>query len=53
MVSVREGGDDKHLGLGLYIAKLIAEGHDGRIEATNTGSGVTVTVILKGEANGE
>ncbi len=53
MVSVREGGDDKHLGHGLYIAKLIAEGHDGRIEATNTGSGVTVTVILKGEANGE
>ncbi len=53
MVSVRESGDDKHLGLGLYIAKLIAEGHGGRIEATNTGNGVTVTVTLKGEANGE
>ena len=53
MVSVREGGDDKHLGLGLYIAKLIAEGHGGRIDATNTNDGVIVTVTLAGEEDGE
>ncbi len=53
MVSVREGGDDKHLGLGLYIAKLIAEGHSGRIEAANTEDGVTFAVTLPGETNGE
>jgi len=40
MVSVRPGGGDKHLGLGLYIAKLIAEGHGGRIEAHNVEGGV-------------
>ncbi|MDH3372343.1 MAG: ATP-binding protein [Gammaproteobacteria bacterium] len=53
MVSVRRGGDDKHLGLGLYVAKLIAEGHRGTIEATNSEGGVTVTVTLPGDTNGE
>ncbi len=53
MVSVRRGGDDKHLGLGLYIARLIAEGHRGTIEATNSEDGVTVTVTLAGDTNGE
>ncbi len=46
MVSVREGGDDKHLGLGLYVAKLIAEGHGGTIAASNDTDGVTFTVSL-------
>ena len=46
MVSMRPGGDDKHLGLGLYIAKLIAEGHDGKITANNIEDGVTFTVTL-------
>jgi dedicated sortase system histidine kinase len=46
MVSVRPGAGEKHLGLGLYIAKLIAEGHGGRIEADNTDSGVRFTVAL-------
>ena len=46
MVSVRPGKDNKHLGLGLYIAKLIAEGHNGRIEAENTDGGVTFRVTL-------
>ncbi len=45
MVSVR-GGDDRHLGLGLYIAKLIAEGHGGRIDAANVEGGVEFRVSL-------
>jgi signal transduction histidine kinase len=46
MVSVRPGQDDKHLGLGLYVAKLIAEGHGGRIGADNTDTGVKLTISL-------
>ena len=45
MVSVRTG-DDKHLGLGLYVAKLIAEGHSGRITAGNINDGVKFSVSL-------
>jgi dedicated sortase system histidine kinase len=45
MVSVR-GGDDRHLGLGLYVAKLIAEGHSGKITATNTDNGVEFSVTM-------
>jgi dedicated sortase system histidine kinase len=45
MVSVR-GGDDRHLGLGLYVAKLIAEGHSGKITATNTDDGVEFSVTM-------
>ena len=52
MVSVRPGSDDQHLGLGLYVARLIAEGHGGKIEATNTADGVTVRVTLQGDRNG-
>ena len=46
MVSVRPGRDDKHLGLGLYIARLIADGHGGRIEANNIDGGVRFSVRL-------
>lgn len=47
MVSVRQGGDaGEHLGLGLYIAKLIAEGHGGTIQAENTENGVVFCVQL-------
>ncbi len=46
MVSVRADGSDRHLGLGLYVAKLIAEGHGGRISAENTGDGVRFSVVL-------
>ena len=46
MVSVRSGEAGKHLGLGLYIARLIAEGHNGSIEATNTANGVMFQVRL-------
>ena len=46
MVSVRTDGSDKHLGLGLYVAKLIAEGHGGRIAAENVDGGVRFSVVL-------
>jgi len=46
MVSVRPGRDDKHLGLGLYIARIIADGHGGRIEANNIDGGVRFSVHL-------
>ena len=46
MVSVRHGDGERHLGLGLYVARLIAEGHNGVISAENTYSGVIFTVKL-------
>lgn len=53
MVSVRPDNSDQHLGLGLYIARLIAEGHGGKIDARNVENGVTVRVTLQGDKNGE
>ncbi len=47
MISVRPGGADEHLGLGLFIARLIAEGHDGSIRADNTDSGVRFSARLR------
>ena len=44
MVSMRPGENNKHLGLGLYVAKLIAEGHGGMIGAENTNDGVSFLV---------
>ena len=46
MVSVRKAKDDKHLGLGLYIARLIADGHNGSIAAGNTDGGVRFSIRL-------
>jgi signal transduction histidine kinase len=49
LVSVREDRAEKaHLGLGLYIVQLIAEFHDGRVDASNLddGSGVRMRVVL-------
>jgi two-component system, OmpR family, sensor histidine kinase ChvG len=45
----RQGRDDKpHFGLGLYIVRLIAEFHDGRVSAANRddGGGAVFTVTL-------
>ena len=46
MISVRPAKDDKHLGLGLYVAKIVAEGHGGSILADNVENGVRFTVQL-------
>ncbi|HEX4886179.1 MAG TPA: ATP-binding protein [Casimicrobiaceae bacterium] len=52
MVSLRDegrrGGAGPHLGLGLYIVRLIVEAHGGTVRADNRadGSGVVVTVTL-------
>ena len=46
LVSVRDRNRDKHLGLGLYIARLIAEGHGGSISAANTEHGVVFRIAL-------
>ena len=46
MVSMRPEGGDRHLGLGLYIARLIAAGHGGRIDADNIDGGVRLCVRL-------
>lgn len=46
MVSVRSGDAGKHLGLGLYIARLVAEGHNGSIDARDIDGGVIFEVRL-------
>jgi signal transduction histidine kinase len=46
LVSVRDRDGDKHLGLGLFIARLIAEGHQGSISADNTDGGVEFSIKL-------
>ena len=50
MVSIRESSTDKqpHLGLGLYIARLITDYHKGKITAQNhhAPQGVTVSICL-------
>ena len=48
MVSVRKDEKSGHLGLGLYIARLIAQAHGGQIEAQNRadGTGVVFSIHL-------
>ena len=50
MVSVRKGGGKRHLGLGLYVARLIVEGHNGTISADNMEDGVMFTIMLPKQA---
>ena len=49
MVSMRSGENTRHLGLGLYVAKLIAEGHGGTIAADNIEGGVVFKIRLPGQ----
>lgn len=57
MVSLRKerADDEPHLGLGLYVARLIAEFHGGTIEASNleSGDGVAFRVRLPLTLTGE
>ncbi|TFH41554.1 MAG: proteobacterial dedicated sortase system histidine kinase, partial [Lysobacterales bacterium] len=50
MVSIRndKGSEDPHLGLGLYIVRLIAEVHGARARASNLpgGEGVAVQIVF-------
>ncbi|MDH5638047.1 MAG: ATP-binding protein [Nitrospinota bacterium] len=50
LVAGREGGERgrAHLGIGLYVARVIAEGHGGSISAGNSpdGKGVEICMIL-------
>ena len=48
MVSVRPQGGGAHLGLGLYVARMIAQFHGGSIDVANRsdGSGVVVSVRI-------
>ncbi len=50
MVSVREqrAGDDAHLGLGLYLVRLVAEFHGGRAFAHDVAGGVEAGFLLRG-----
>ena len=47
MVSTRSG-EGQQLGLGLYIARMIAEFHDGKVTLRNHLTGVEVAVELPG-----
>jgi dedicated sortase system histidine kinase len=51
LVSVRDRNRDEHLGLGLYIARLIAEGHRGSISADNIDGGVAFEIRLPAAMN--
>jgi signal transduction histidine kinase len=46
LVSMRGDNKSRHLGLGLYIARLIAEGHGGSIVAQDVANGVAFVVHL-------
>jgi signal transduction histidine kinase len=52
MVSMRSGDNTRHLGLGLYVARLIAAGHGGRIDADNVAGGVMFRVVLPMQTKG-
>lgn len=49
LVSLRERGSERgtHLGLGLYVVRLIAEAHQGAARAENRPGGVRVSLRLR------
>lgn len=49
MVSLRGEGSGAHLGLGLYVVRLVAEAHAGSVSAADLpdGGGVVFTLLLK------
>ena len=49
MVSLRGEGSGAHLGLGLYVVRLVAEAHAGTVSAADLpdGGGVVFTLLLK------
>jgi signal transduction histidine kinase len=47
MVTMREGGRDAHLGLGLAIVRLVAEFHGGRVAAANLAAGRGVRFVVE------
>lgn len=47
MVSVRPQGGGAHLGLGLYVARMIAQFHGGSIDVANRGDGSGVVVSVR------
>ncbi len=48
MVSIRQEGDSRegHLGLGLYLVRLIADFHGGRVSAANLADGSGVQFVI-------
>lgn len=48
LVSIRESGGGRHLGLGLHIVRLVAEAHGGVVRASNLegGAGVEFCLVL-------
>ncbi len=54
LVSLRERGGGRHLGLGLHIVRLVAEAHGGRVSARNLpgAGGVAFVISLPAGKNG-
>jgi dedicated sortase system histidine kinase len=54
LVSLRDRGGGRHLGLGLHIVRLVAEAHGGKVTAGNLPErqGVEFVITLPGQKNG-
>jgi len=47
LVTMREKGEGRHLGLGLHIVRLVAEAHGGRVTARNLEGGGGVVFVIR------